>query len=360
MKFELENTYKVWIEDIKSKIRSSQAKAAIAVNTELIYLYWEIGQKINEKENIWGTKLIDQVAKDLKNAFPDIRGFSRSNLYYCRRFYLFYTKLFVQQPVGQIQSTDTEAIKIVQQLVGQIPWGHNILIFSNTENVEAALFYIQKTIENNWSRENLKDQLKSKLHLRTGQVISNFNYSLPNTLSLIAQQTLKDSYVFDFLQLDTKYREKDIENQLIKHVNRFLLELGKGFAYVGQQYPLQIANKEYFLDLLFYHIHLKCYVVIELKNTEFKPEYTGKLNFYLSAVDSLIKTDNENPTIGLLLCKEKNNIEAEFALRNIQKPIGISEYILTKNLPDDLKSSLPTIEEIERQLNINDEKSDKK
>ncbi len=357
MRFNLDHTYLTWLEELKVKIHSAQSKAAIAVNQELIFLYWELGKRINEKENTWGSKLIEQVSNDLRDAFPDMKGFSRSNLYYCKKFFLFYRNTIVQQPVGQLQDAEILNNTTIQQLVGQIPWGHHILIFSNTETVENALFYIQKTAESQWSRETLKDNLKNKLHLRIGKASSNFDTALPKPLSNLVQQAIKDPYVFDFLQLDTAYRERNIEQQLVKHVNRFLLELGKGFAFVGQQYPIQVSDKEYFLDLLFYHIHLKCYVVIELKNTAFQPEYTGKLNFYLSAVDSLLKTENENPSIGLLLCKEKDSIEVEFALRDIQKPIGISEYILTKKLPDNLKSSLPTIEEIENQLNIMDENS---
>lgn len=358
MSFKLDNTYRDWINKLKTKVRSSQAKAAFAVNTELIQLYWELGETIEEKEGEWGDKLIHQVAIDLKAEFPKMAGLSRSNLYYCKRFYNFYKNTIVQQAVGQFKRNDNQRIAISQQAVAQIPWGHNILIFTKCDDVETALFYVHQTIENQWSRATLKDQLKNQLHLRKGKTVSNFKSTLPDTMSSLIQETLKDPYVFDFLQLDTEYREKDIENQLIHHINRFLLELGKGFAFVGQQYSLVVSDNEYFIDLLFYHTRLKCYVVIELKNTEFKPEYTGKLNFYLSAVDSLVKMDNDNPTIGLLLCKEKDGIEAEFALRDIQKPIGISEYILTKELPDDLKSSLPTIEEIESQLRF--ENNDKK
>lgn len=376
----IDKAYKQWVKELKERVRSAQVKAAIAVNSELITLYWELGVMISKKENIWGSKLIEQVAKDLKDEFPEIKGLSRSNLYYCKKFYLFYNEFvqravgrlqehkdkskIVQQDVGQLERLQNypvdqigEETSKVQQVVTQIPWGHNILIFTKCKDVKTALFYVQQTIENNWSRTTLKDQLHNALHTRKGNAVSNFKNTLPNPLSELAQETLKDPYVFDFLQLDTAYREKDIENQLIHHVNRFLLELGKGFAFVGQQYPLQVSDKDYFLDLLFYHTRLKCYVVIELKNTRFQPEFTGKLNFYLSAVDSLVKADDDNPTIGLLLCKERDNIEAEFALRDLQKPIGISEYILTKELPDNLKSNLPTIEEIENQLKFdNDDK----
>ncbi|MCX6219952.1 MAG: PDDEXK nuclease domain-containing protein [Bacteroidia bacterium] len=244
---------------------------------------------------------------------------------------------------------------ILQQAVAKLPWGHNILLIEKLKDKEIRLWYVQQCIENQWSRDVLDFQIKSQLHQRKGKVISNFKNTLPQPQSDLAQQALKDPYIFDFLTLAVPFRERDVENQLVQHVSRFLLELGKGFALVGQQYHLQVSDNDYYIDLLFYHIRLKCYVVIEIKNTRFKPEHTGKLNFYLSAVDSLVKMNDDNPTIGLLLCKEKNSIEAEFALRDINKPMGISEYLIAQNLPENLKSSLPTIEEIESQLNLIDD-----
>ena len=246
----------------------------------------------------------------------------------------------MQQPVALIS----------QYLVDQIPWGHNILIFSKSRDVKEAQFYIQQTIENSWSRDALTLQLKSGLYERKGKAINNFKQTLPEPLSDLMQQTLKDPYVFDFMTLAKPFQEKDIENQLTQHITKFLLELGKGFAFVGRQYHVEIANNDYYIDLLFYHIRLKCYVVIELKNTKFIPEYTGKLNFYLSAIDSLVKQDDDKPTIGMILCRDKNNIEAEFALRGINNPIGVSEFNFTETLPEELKSSLPTIEEIEKEF----------
>lgn len=228
--------------------------------------------------------------------------------------------------------------------------GHNILIFTKSKSIEEANFYIQQTIENNWSRDTLTLQIKTNLYVRNGKAVSNFKNTLPAQLSDLAQQTLKDPYIFDFLTLATDFKERDIEKQLVQHITKFLLELGKGFAFVGQQYHLEIAESEYYLDLLFYHTRLKCYVVIELKNTKFIPEYAGKLNFYLSAVDTLVKQPDDRPTIGILLCRDKNNIEAEFALRDINKPMGVSEFQITEMLPENLKSSLPTIEEIENEL----------
>lgn len=329
-----DNDYKLWLVELKSKIRSVQLKAAIAVNTALIEFYWDLGKMIVEKQSqiSWGEKLIEQLSKDLKSEFPEMKGLSRSNLFYTKQFYLFYKD------------------ELIQQLVGQIPWGHNVLIFSKSKNIDEAKYYINQTIENNWSRDTLALQIKSDLYKRKGNAITNFKNTLPTPMSELAEQTLKDPYVFDFMTMTQPFQEKDIENQLITHISKFLLELGKGFAFVGQQYHIEIAENDYYIDLLFYHIRLKCYVVIELKNKKFIPEYAGKLNFYLSAVDSLVKQEDDKPTIGILLCRDKNNIEAEFALRDINKPIGISEYQLTEILPDNLKSSLPSIEEIEREF----------
>jgi len=325
------NEYLELISKLKDKIRSTQIKASIAINSVLIDFYWELGKIIDEKQTAWGSKFIEHLSKDLQKEF-NLGGLSVRNLIYCRKFYQFYQNTIVQQPVAQI------------------PWGHNILIFTKAKNLDEAQFYIHQTIENGWSRDNLAFQIKSDLFFRQGKSITNFNKTLLAPLSDLAQQTLKDPYVFDFMTLSEPYKEKDIENQLVKHVTKFLLELGKGFAFVGQQYHLEIADNDYYLDLLFYHIHLKCYVVIELKNTKFIPEYAGKLNFYLSAVDSLIKQEDDKPTIGLILCRDKNNIEAEFALRDINKPMGISEFLITEILPENLKSSLPTIQEIEQEL----------
>lgn len=229
--------------------------------------------------------------------------------------------------------------------------GHNILIFTKSSSVEEALFYVNQSLQNGWSRNVLALQLKSNLYLRAAKSVNNFSQTLLAPQSALAQETLKDPYAFDFISMAQPYRERDIENQLIKHITKFLLELGKGFAFIGQQYHLEIADQDYYLDLLFYHTRLKCYVVIELKNTRFIPEYAGKLNFYLSAVDSLVKDESDKPTIGIILCREKNNIEAEFSLRDMNKPIGISEFNLTEIVPDELKSSLPTIEEIEKEFN---------
>lgn len=376
----LDTEYKNWLIHLKSRIRSVQAKTAIAVNSALIEFYWELGKMISETQTAYGTGFLEQVSKDLKDEFPEMQGLSVRNLKYTRQFYIFYQSLIVQQPVGQIgqqpvaqlQSPINQNGEIVQQaianldkstssaldifqlsggkLINQIPWGHNILIFSKSKSLDEAHFYISATIENGWSRDVLALQLKSQLYQRQGKAITNFKHTLPDPFSDLVQQTLKDPYVFDFLNMSKPFHEKDIERQLVAHITKFLLELGKGFAFIGQQYHLEIGETDYYLDLLFYHTKLKCYVVIELKNTKFIPEYAGKLNFYLSAVDSLVKQDDDKPTIGILLCRDKNNIETEFALRDINKPMGVSEFQLTEILPDELKSSLPSIEDFENEF----------
>jgi len=347
----ISDNYKQWLIEVKTKITSSQIKAAIKVNTALIEFYWELGKMIVDKqeETKWGSKLLEQLSTDLKKEFSSLGGFSKTNLYYVRQFYLFFRQpklysLIVPQLGGQLNNL------IIPQLVGQLPWGHIKLLISKVKNEEACLFYIQKTISNNWSRDVLGLQIKSDLFLRQGAAISNFKATLPKSLSDLAHQTLKNPYVFDFLTLKESFKEKDIEDQLVQHVTKFLLELGKGFAYVGKQYHLEVGGSDYYMDLLFYHLKLRCYVVIELKNTKFIPEYAGKLNFYLSAVDTLLARKDDNPSIGILLCRSNNQIETEFALRGINKPIGVSEFQFTEILPDELKSSLPTIEEIENEL----------
>jgi len=335
----LDNDYKSWIVEVKLKIRSAQMKAAWAVNAALIEFYWDLGYMISEKQTAWGTKFIEQLSKDLQSEFSDMKGLSASNLKYCRGFYQFYQNGISQQLVDQLKL---------------IPWGHNILIFTKSESVSEATFYIQQTIENAWGRESLALQIKTNLYQRQGMSVNNFSNTLPAPMSELAEQTLKDPYHFDFVGMSVTMKERDLENQLVKHISKFLLELGKGFAFVGQQYHLAIANQDYYIDLLFYHIKLKCFVVIELKNSRFMTEYAGKINFYLSAVDTLLKQADDKPSIGILLCRDKNNIEAEFALRDMGKPIGVSEFSFTEILPEELKSSLPTIEEFEEEFrNLN-------
>jgi predicted nuclease of restriction endonuclease-like (RecB) superfamily len=280
----------------------------------------------------------------LQKAFPNLKGFSSTNLKYCLRFFQFYTDNQVTAKPEVLPAP------IGQQLVDQLPWGHNILIFTKCPSVTEANYYLGQTLEHGWSRDVLALQLKSELFARAGKAVTNFTRTLPAPQSDLAQQTLKDPYTFDFMAMTEPYNERDVERQLTEHITQFLLELGKGFAFIGRQYHLEIAGNDYYIDLLFYHVTLKCYVVVELKNRKFIPEYAGKLNFYLSAVDSLLKRDDDQPTIGLLLCRDKNNIEVELALRDMNKPMGVSEYTLVESLPDNLKGALPTVAEIESDL----------
>ena len=333
----LDKEYISFINDIKSKIKQAQIKAAIKVNEELLRLYWDIAKVIvdKQKSSSWGDRIIEQISRDLKQEFPNLKGFSRTNLLYMKKWYLFWSDKNIPQVVGEIF---------------KIPWGHNREIITKCKNIDEALFYVNKTIENGYSRAVLVHQIESGLYSRSKKAINNFDKKLPSPQSDLAKEITKDPYCFDFLSLSEKYNEKELENALMDNLTNFLLELGSGFAFVGRQYRLEIAGEEFFIDLLFYHIKLKCFVVVELKTTKFKPEYAGKLNFYITAVDKEIKEPNDNPTIGILICKSKNNTIVEYALNSIEKPIGVSEYKLSKELPNNLKNALPSIEEIENEL----------
>ena len=353
--------YREWLASVKRRIHAARMKIALAANNELLELYYEIGAQITERESAaqWGTGFIDAFSKDLKSSFPEVGGFSAKNLRYCRAFFRFYCDRAIwQQAVAKLASEPWAGMAAgLAQRIGQIPWGHHIQIFSKCANPAEATFYIAQTLAQGWSRDVLALQLKSRLYDRAGKAVTNFSSTLPSPQSDLAQQTLKDPYTFDFMTMTAPYNERDVERQLTQHMTQFLLELGKGFAFIGRQYHLEIADNDYYIDLLFYHVTLKCYVVVELKNRKFIPEYAGKLNFYLSAVDSLLKREDDQPTIGLLLCRDKNNIEVEFALRDLNKPMGVSEYTLVETLPDNLKGALPTVEEIEqdlRQLQVED------
>lgn len=354
MKLTQGSDYRNWLASIKNRIHSVRMKVALAANSELIALYYELGAQITERESTaqWGTGFIDTFSKDLKVSFPDVGGFSAKNLRYCRAFFRFYCDHAIwQQAVAKLSSDPWVGIDSeLAQRIAHIPWGHHIQIFSKCSGIAEAAFYIGQTLEQGWSRDVLAMQLKSRLYDRAGKAVTNFSRTLPAPQSDLAQQTLKDPYTFDFVSMTAPYNERDVERQLTRHITHFLLELGKGFAFIGRQYHLEIAGNDYYIDLLFYHVTLKCYVVVEIKNRKFVPEYAGKLNFYLSAVDSMLKRDDDEPTIGLLLCRDKNNIEVEFALRDMNKPMGVSEYTLLEALPDNLKGALPTVEEIEQDL----------
>ncbi len=339
-----DNEYKQFITQLKSQIQSAQIKAAVSVNCELLQLYWQLGEQIVEKQAKaqWGEGLIKQISRDLQTEFPDMKGFSSRNIHMMRQWYLYWHQepAIVQQLVAQID----------QAPIFQIPWGQNLLIISKANSSEEALFYVQKTIENNWSRAVLTHQIELGLYQRQGKALSNFDNHLPSPQSDLAQQTLKDPYCFDFLNLTEKHNEKELEAALTENISQFLLELGAGFAFVGKQYKLTVADKDFYIDLLFYHIKLRCYVVIELKTTEFKPEHVGQLNFYISAVDDILANEQDNATIGLLICQSKNKTIVEYALKETGQAMGVSEYQLTRQLPKDYQSSLPSIEAIEAEI----------
>lgn len=334
--------FKEWIKIIKQRIKQSQLKAAVRVNTELLFLYWDIGKDIVQRdvESKWGSKIYATLSAELKDAFPGMEGFSVTNLKYMKRFYQFYS---VEQEIGQQAVDQLENIYI-------IPWGHQILLISKCDTVREALFYVDKTLENGWSRAVLLNFLDTGLFERQGKAITIFSRLLPDTQSDLAKETLKDPYNFDFLTLSEGYRERELEDALTSNITKFLLELGQGFAFIGRQVPIQVGQKEIYLDLLFYHIELRCYVVIELKVREFDPAFTGQLGVYVAAINHQKKKVTDNETIGLLICKTKDNVMAEYSLEASSQPIGISEYKLKDLLPNDYASSLPTIEEIEESL----------
>lgn len=330
--------YKAFIQEIKQQVQRAQIKAAIAINRELLQLYWELAERVVHKQQTaaWGDGFLMQMSKDLQAAFPDMKGFSLRNLKYIRQWYQFWSGT---EPIGQ-------------QAVAQIPWGHNLVIISKIKQPDEALYYVQQTIEHNWSRAVLTHHIEARRYQRLGKALHNFQTTLPAPQSDLARQTLQDPYHFDFLMLQEQHDERELENALVEHITHFLLELGAGFAYLGRQYRLEVAGDEFFLDLLFYHVRLHCYVVVELKTVKFKPEFAGKLNFYITAVDELLKTAHDQPTIGILICKSKNNTVVEYALRDMQKPIGVSEYTITQHLPPEFQSSLPSIQAIEAELDI--------
>lgn len=333
---EINNKYKKIFENIKDEILKSQYKAMQVVNKELIYMYWHIGKIILENSE-WGNKFIDNLSIDLKLEFPNITGFSVRNLKYMRKL-----------------AEDYPNFEFVQEVLAQITWYHNIILMDKIKDIETRKWYIAEAVKNGWSSNMLKMQIDSKLFERQALApkATNFPSTLSNIQSDLALQTIKDPYLFDFISLKGKVKESEIENAMINRIKDVLIELGNGFAFVGNQYKLTVGEKDYFIDLLFYHLKLKCYIVVELKAREFEPTDAGQLNFYLSAVDDLVKDESDNPSIGLLLCKTKDKFTAEYALKDINKPIGVSEYKLLEDIPAYLQSQLPKAEDIE--LHIKD------
>ncbi len=327
--------YTDWLNDLKHRIHIAQQKASFAVNRELVLLYWQIGNDIlnRQQQQGWGAKVIERLAHDLRTAFPYMKGFSPRNLKYMRSFAVAWNDL-----------------EFVQAVLAQLPWYHHLALLDKLDTQDARIWYAQKAIEHNWSRNVLVMQIETRLLERQGAAVTNFEQRLPKPDSDLARESIKDPYRFDFLGLTNEAQEREIEGALVKHVTQFLLELGAGFAFVGRQVLLKVGEEEFFIDLLFYHLKLRCYVVIELKADKFKPEHLGQLGFYMTAVDRQIKAEQDAATIGLLLCKSKDKVVAEYALGDKSQPMGIAEYKLIESLPDMLKTNLPSIEQIEREL----------
>lgn len=327
--------YAAWLAELKARIYRAQQRATLAVNRELVLLYWQIGRDILVRQGRegWGAKVIERLAQDLRNAFPDMKGFARANLMYMRAF---------------AEAWPDDAI--VQQVVGQLPWGHNLVLLTKLKTAEQRLAYAGRAIEHGWSRNVLAIHIERRLLEREGKAVTNFDLRLPAPGSDLARESIKDPYLFDFLGVGVEAGERAIEDALVQHISSFLIELGAGFAYVGRQVPLEVGGEDFYIDLLFYHLKLRCFVVIELKAGDFKPEHLGQLGFYLTAIDRDMKGEHDNPTIGLLLCKTRNKVVAEYALGDKTQPLGIAEYRLVESLPAELQTSLPSIEQIERAL----------
>jgi len=378
--------YKNLLDEIKTRIRQGQLRVNLSANSEMLSTYWDIGRIIHQRqqEEGWGKGVIPRLAKDLKNELAEVKGFSERNISRMLNFFNEYPSYIIsplpvaksenpailppmvaktedpsilqpsvaksQNEIVQLPVAQLENHQIRIQLINHIGWAHHVILIEKVKDLPIRFWYMQQTVANGWSRDTLAIMIKSQLHLRQGQVVSNFERVLPPPQSNLAIQLFKDPYIFDFMTLSAPFTERELELGLVKNVEKFLLELGAGFAFVGRQYKLEISDKEFYIDLLFYHLRMRCFVVIELKKGDFIPEYSGKMNFYCSAVDDMLKHTTDQPTIGLILCQGRDKLFAEYSLKDINKPIGISEYELTRALPDNFKGSLPSIEEIEEAL----------
>lgn len=386
MKKEELTLYRDLLGEIKTRVRSAQHRAALSANAEMIAMYWDIGRMIaaRQKEKGWGAGVIPRLAVDLKNELPEQKGFSERNLGHMIRFAREYgqppilqqsaaklgtagqmraqpapqigSEAILQQPAAKLPTSEqivpqpSAQLSLPLEILLGLPWFHHVVLIQKLKDLPTRYWYARQAVEQGWTRDTLTAQIKSRLHERQGTAITNFDRTLPEPHAAIAQSLLKDPYLFDFFTLEEPFHERELETGLLQHIQKFLLELGRGFAFVGRQYRLEISDRDFYLDLLFYHLHLRCFVVIDLKKGEFKPEYAGKMNFYCSAVDDLLRHENDAPTIGLILCQTKDRIFAEYALRDIHKPIGLADYELTRALPSELASSLPSIEDIESEL----------
>ncbi len=356
---------------IKQRIQQGQTRAVFAANAELIRMYWDIGRMLHERQQQqgWGAAVIPRLSRDIRNELAEVKGFSERNI---KRMLAFYREYSIRggimpQPVAQKTAEKMIDVKVPQavaqlsaEMLWNIPWGHHALLMEKVKKLPERIWYMRAILEHGWSRPILFHMIEVRAHERQGKAIHNFEVRLPSPQSDMAQQALKDPYVFDFLTLTEPFHESELETGLIRHLEKFLLELGQGFAFVGRQYHLDIGGDDFYIDLLFYHLRLRCFVVIELKKGGFKPEYAGKMNFYCNVVDDRLRHEGDNPTIGLILCQDKKSVLAEYTLRGVAKPIGVSEYELTRALPERLKSALPTVEEIERELSMESSVSSRK
>lgn len=363
-----QNSYFKLLSEVKNRIRTAQTRAMSSVNREMILLYWDVGQLLIERQRSegWGAAVIPRLARDIRNELPEVKGFSERNIGYMIRFVREYgAPPILQQSVAKLpepklvgkktphalQSYSSVA-RNVTDLVTCIPWGHNVLLMEKVKELSVRIWYMAQDLENGWSRDILYMMIEGNAHKRGGKAVTNFKARLPAPHSDMAQQALKDPYIFDFLTLEEPFRERELETSLVHHLEKFLIELGQGFSFVGRQYHLDIGDQDFYIDLLFYHLKLRCFIVVELKKGPFKPEYAGKMNFYLNVVDDQLKHVGDNPSIGLILCQDKRHVLAEYALRDMKKPIGVAQWKtrMVKSLPKELKGSLPTIEELEDEL----------
>jgi predicted nuclease of restriction endonuclease-like (RecB) superfamily len=359
--------YPALLKEITDRIRQGQLRASMAVNVELLALYWDVGRIVEERqgEEGWGAGIIPRLAQDIRNDLPEIKGFSVRNIGRMLAFFREYRELeFLPPAVAKIEAPAADEAILpptvaklpthtkypeMHDIILRLPWAHNVILLGIKDRA-ARIWYMERTLEHGWSKDWLASQIKANLYSRQGRAVTNFSLRLPAPQSALAQEALKDPYKFDFLTLEEPFHERELETGLVAHVEKFLLELGAGFAFLGRQYHLTVGESDFYVDLLFYHTKLRCYVVVELKNDEFRPEHAGKVNFYCTAVDDLLRTEGDNPTIGLILCLTQDRVVAEYTLRKIDAPIGVSEYQLTRALPKELQSSLPTVEEIEERL----------
>jgi len=360
------NNYPALLKEVKDRIRQAQVKTCMSANAEMVLMYWDVGRIVASRQSAegWGASIIPRLAKDIRNDLPEVKGFSERNIDRMLAFYREYSMLSIS-PTPLAKLTETNGAKFsptalaklanmpvegkIKDFLLLLPWAHNMALLRE-KNLEARLWYMVKTLDQGWSHDRLVEQIKFNAYARHGKAVTNFAAHLPDPQSALAQETIKNPYLFDFMTLEEPFHERELETGLVAHVEKFLLELGAGFAFVGRQYHMELSDQDFYIDLLFYHLKLRCYVVIELKKGKFRPEYAGKVNFYCSVVDDKLRHEQDNPTIGLILCQTNDRVIAEYALRDVNKPIGVSEYELTRALPENLKSSLPTVEEIEERL----------